>query len=67
MRRVLQAVTLLVCLAVAAGAPRGLLLAAVAASLGIARSLYAQQSAEPPRRSQRHELPAARRRVPLDP
>jgi uncharacterized protein (TIGR03435 family) len=47
MRRVLQAVSVAVCLTVAAAAPRGLLLAAVVASLGIARTLYAQQTSEP--------------------
>jgi uncharacterized protein (TIGR03435 family) len=47
MRRVLQTVSVVACLAVAVGAPRGLLLAAVAAGLGIARSVYAQQAAEP--------------------
>jgi len=50
MRRALQAVSLVVCLAIAAaaaGAPRGLLLAAVAASVGLARTLYAQQADAP--------------------
>ena len=47
MRRVLQAVSLVVCLAVAIGAPRGLLLAALAASVGIVRTLHAQQTGAP--------------------
>jgi uncharacterized protein (TIGR03435 family) len=47
MRRVLQTVSVAVCLTVAAEAPRGLWLAAVAAGLGIARTLYAQQVSEP--------------------
>jgi hypothetical protein len=46
MRRILQTVSVVACLAVAAGAPRGLLLAAVAAGLGIARSVYTQQAVE---------------------
>jgi uncharacterized protein (TIGR03435 family) len=47
MRRMVQAVSFVVCLAVAigaTGAPRGLLLAALAASVGLARTLYAQQT-----------------------
>ena len=47
MSRVVQAVSLVVCLAVtvaASGAPRGLLLAALAAGLGIVRTLQAQQA-----------------------
>ena len=50
MRRALQAVSLVICLAVAAGAagaPRGLLLAALAAGVGLARTLYAQQADTP--------------------
>ena len=47
MRRVLQTVSVAVCLTVAAEAPRGFLLAAVVAGLGIARTLYAQQASEP--------------------
>ena len=50
MRRIFQAVSLVVCLALAigaTGAPRGLLLAALAASIGLARSLYAQQADGP--------------------
>lgn len=50
MRRVLEAVSLVVCLAVAvgaSGAPRGLLLAALAAGVGIARTLHAQQADTP--------------------
>ena len=41
MRRIFATVSLLVCLAVAVGAPRGLLLAAVVGGIGIARSSYA--------------------------
>ena len=50
MRRVFQAVSLIVCLAVAIGtfgAPRGLLLAALAAGVGIVRTLHAQQAEVP--------------------
>jgi uncharacterized protein (TIGR03435 family) len=47
MRRVLQTVSVAVCLTIAAEAPRGLRLAAVAAGLGIARTLYAQQVTAP--------------------
>ena len=46
MRRVFHAVSLVVCLTVAmgaSGAPRGLLLAALAAGIGIVRTLHAQQ------------------------
>jgi hypothetical protein len=43
MRRIFATVLLLVCLAVAVGAPRGLLLAAIVAGIGIARSSYAEQ------------------------
>jgi uncharacterized protein (TIGR03435 family) len=43
MRRVLQAASLAVCLTVVAEAPRGLMLAALAVGVGIARSVYAQQ------------------------
>lgn len=38
MRRVFQTVLLLVCLGLALGAPRGLVLAAIVAGIGIARS-----------------------------
>ncbi len=44
MRRVLQTVSVVVCLAIATEAPHGLWLAALAAGLGIARTLYAQQA-----------------------
>jgi uncharacterized protein (TIGR03435 family) len=50
MRRVFEAVSLVMCLAVAmgaSGAPRGLLLAALAASVGIVRTLHAQQAETP--------------------
>jgi hypothetical protein len=49
MRHIVQAVSLVVCLAVAvgAGAPRGLVLAAIAASVGLARTLYARQADAP--------------------
>jgi len=46
MSRVFHAVSLVVCLTVAvgaSGAPRGLLLAALAAGIGIVRTLHAQQ------------------------
>ena len=43
MRRVIQTVSLVVCLTLAVGAPRGWLLAALAAGVGIAHTLYAQQ------------------------
>lgn len=41
--RVLMTVTLVVCLAVAIGAPRGLLLAIIAAAAGLTRHAYARQ------------------------
>jgi uncharacterized protein (TIGR03435 family) len=50
MPRIVQAVSLIVCLAVAAGTsgvPRGLLLAALAAGVGIVRTLHAQQADTP--------------------
>ena len=50
MRRLVPAVSLVVCLAVAigtSGAPRGLWLAALAAGLGIVRTLHAQQAEAP--------------------
>ncbi len=50
MRRAVQAVSFVVCLAVAvaaSGAPRGLLLAALAAGIGIVRTLHAQQADGP--------------------
>ena len=43
MRRVIQTMWLAVCLAIVVEAPRGLALAALAAGIGIARSVYAQQ------------------------
>jgi uncharacterized protein (TIGR03435 family) len=50
MRRVLHAASVVACLAAAilsTGVPRGLLLAAVAAGVGIARTMHAQQSDAP--------------------
>jgi uncharacterized protein (TIGR03435 family) len=50
MRRVFEAVSLAVCLAIAvgaSGAPRGLLLAALAAGVGIVRTLHAQEADTP--------------------
>jgi hypothetical protein len=43
MRRVVQAMAIALCLAGAVQLPRGLAVAALAAGLGIARALYAQQ------------------------
>ena len=47
MLRVFQAVSLAVCLAIVFEAPRGLALAAIAAGIGIARTVYAQQQPTP--------------------
>ncbi len=47
MRRVIQTVSLVVCLAVVTEVPRGLLLAAIAVGIGIARTVYAQQPGAP--------------------
>jgi len=46
MPRLVPAVSLVVCLVIAAAAPRGLQLAALAAGVGVVRVLYAQQSGE---------------------
>lgn len=47
MRRIIQSVSLVVCLTVIAEAPRGLALAAIVAGLGIARTLYVGTPAAP--------------------
>lgn len=46
MHRIVPAMSLVVCLALAAAAPRGVQLAALAAGVGVVRVLYAQQSAD---------------------